>query len=354
MAGHRVLIVAGLLALGLVTAGCVSITGDGEAGTRTAPPKETRPPDGAVRVAPTLTADPTAGGDRLGYISLDERVPFARAVTRSVVAEAEAAGVELIACDAGLTIEGARGCAERLAEAGIVGLISFVGTPAVADEVCATVGGVPTIGVAFPQGECEVAIVRLDQAGSGRLVGDAVGRWVADEWDCRFDAYVSLEDSDAGADAIARMRGMREGFEAHCPIRRRALETLDGAGRVATARARMERTLRDRRGDRIVVVGLNDDAVTGARAAATAAGRADDVIYGGQGADPSARLDIACDPRYIASAAHFPERYGAILVPTLLAALDGEAVDRTIDGPLELVDATTIREHYPDTPDCDV
>jgi ribose transport system substrate-binding protein len=336
---------------GLLVNACVTITTNSDSA---ASPEATTAPTAATSAAPGTSSAPTRepGATRIGYISLDEAVPFARSVSESVRAAAANAGIELIECDSGLTPQGGLECGERLGAAGIDGLINFQAYPEIAADICDATGNVPTIGVAFDQGPCEISRLRLDQAESGRIAGDAMGRFAAARWDCKIDAYVSLEASAAGADATDRMAGYREGFERHCSIPQRADVTLDGADRVATARARFARTLRQRKGARIVVVGLNEDAVQGAMAAAAADGRADDVFYSGQGADPSVREDIACDPQYVASVAHFPERYGELAVPALQQAMAGQEVPAIIDGPMELVSATDIRNHYPEIPAC--
>lgn len=350
------LVVAG----GLLVTACVNVTTDGDGAASPAGPAGASP--GATAVAtrsagsfdPATTAEPTRepGSARIGYISFDEAVPFARSVAESVRAAAATADVELVECDSRLTPQGALDCGELLGAADIDGVISFQAYPAIAAEICEATRGVPTVGIAFEQGPCEVSRVRLDQAESGRIAGDAMGRFASERWDCQIDAYVSLEASAAGADAIDRMGGYREGFERHCRIQPRVDVRLDGADRVATARARFARTLRQTKGGHIVVVGLNEDAVQGAIAAAAAAGRADDVFYSGQGADPSARIVIACDPQYVASVAHFPERYGGLALPVLLDALAGVDVPDLIEGPMELVTAADIRSHYPEIPAC--
>ena len=337
-------------AAGFLVSACVTITTDGDSGASPGPTAASP----AATSLPSTSASPTRepGVARIGYISFGEGVPFARSVSESMRVAAASAGMELIECDSGLTPLGALECGERLGAADLDGLISFQAYPEIAADICDATGDVPTVGIAFEQGPCEVSRVRLDQTASGRVAGEAMGQFAADRWDCKIDGYISLEASAAGADATDRMAGYREGFERHCSIPQRVDVTLDGADRVATARARFARTLRQRKGERLVVVGLNEDAVQGAMAAAAADGRAGDVFYSGQGADPSALDAIACDPQYVASVAHFPERYGEIAVPLLQQALAGDVVPAIIDGPMELVTAADIRTYYPEIPAC--
>jgi ABC-type sugar transport system substrate-binding protein len=296
---------------------------------------------------------PSGGRPVIGYISFGERVPFAREVSRSVREEADRRGVELLACDSGLEPEGVRACAELLGEAGVVGAISFSAFPDLGAEVCEALGGVPVVGVAYDQGPCQVSAVGTDNHASGVLAGEALGRFSRERWDCEIDAWVSLEASAAGALGAERMAGYREGYERHCDIPSASTTVLDGTDRVVTAERQVADLLEDVRGRRIVIVGLNEDAVAGALAAARRAGREGDVWVSGQGADPSARASIACDRHYVASVAHLPERFGEVLVPTMLAAVEGRGVPERVDTPIELVTRDTIRDLYPATPACE-
>jgi ribose transport system substrate-binding protein len=148
------------------------------------------------------------------------------------------------------------------------------------------------------------------------------------------------------------MAGYRAGYQEHCPLPSRTLQ-IDDADRLVTAQTQVARRLAGLQGRRIIVVGLNESAVLGAMAAASAAGRKDEVWYSGQLADASIREHIACDQQYIASVAQFPERYGEQLLPLLVRALDGEVVPDAVEAPLELVTAANVRQLFPDTPPCD-
>ncbi len=262
-----------------------------------------------------------------------------------------AAGLDLVECDPGWTREGVTDCARQLADAGIDGLLSFQPFGDLAAQVCSIVGDVPVVGVVFDQGPCQVSRLRIDQAESGRLAGDAVGRFAAERWDCEVSAYLSLESSDADPEGRVRMAGYRDGYEGHCPLPGRTF-VLDDADRLATAQAQVASRLEGLQGKRIIIVGLNEDAILGAMAAASSAGRADEVWYSGQLADPSIRERIACDDHYIASVAQFPERFGEQVVPLIVGALDGETVPPVVDATLELVTASNVRQLFPDTPAC--
>jgi ribose transport system substrate-binding protein len=301
--------------------------------------------------AATAAASLAPGQRRIGYLSLDERNAFVAAVSASVREAAAAAGVELVACDPGWTRDGVTACARQLADAGIQGALSFQPFSDLVPEVCAALG-VPTVGIVFEQGPCQVSRLRIDQAAAGRLAGEAVGRFAAEAWDCQTSAYLSLESNDADPEGRERMAGYRAGYEEHCPLPERTFQ-LDDADRLVTAQAQVARRLEDLPGKRIVIVGLNEDAILGAMAAASAAGRQDETWYSGQLADAPIRQVIACDDHYIASVAQFPERFGSLLLPVLEAALQGRSVPPIIEAPLELVTADNVRELFPETAACD-
>ena len=341
----------GVLAAGATLAGCVSITRVGDA--TPVPAGDSPVPLTAAATSPAA-ATASARPDRplrIGYISLDDSNAFLRSVDLGVRTAAASVGVDLMECTSGWTREGVLACAERFGDIGIDGLVSFQPHADLATQVCAATGDVPTVGVVFDQGPCQVSQLRIDQAESGRLAGAAVGRFAAERWGCDVSAYLSLESSDADPDGRARMAGYRAGFEEHCPLPAQTI-VLDGADRLATAQTGVSGLLGDIPGRRIVVVGLNEDAIQGAMAAAREAGRERQLWYSGQLADPAIREHIACDGHYIASVAQSPESFGPTLIPLLLDAIEGAEVPGSVDAALELVTAANVRELFPDTPAC--
>jgi len=78
------------------------------------------------------------------------------------------------------------------------------------------------------------------------------------------------------------------------------------------------------RGVPIMVTAINDQAAIGMLRAVKSAGRADDLIVVGSGADESQAL--ATEDRLVASTGAFPERYGNYLIPMALDELAGNTV----------------------------
>lgn len=309
---------------------------------------ETAEPEVAAAAAePTARTEPA-----IGYISLDESQPFVQTISGGLREAAAQAGIELIECDSGWTRPGASACAAELAEAGVSGVVSMQPFPDLNEALCEALGDVPTIGMVYDQGPCQVSLLEIDQAESGRLAGSALGALAANRFDCEVKAYVSLESGVDDEIGGARMDGYREGYQEHCDLPKRTVMLKD-AQHLVTARNQFSGVLDEVKGKPIMVAGVSEDAVLGAMAAAANRGRSNHLWLSGQLADPAIRQTIACDDHYVASVAQFPERFGSSVVPALVAAIGGVPVPPRLLADLELVTAENVRELFPDTPSCD-
>lgn len=311
-------------------------------------PAETDAP--AATDAPT-TAEPAddAGSGVIGFMALGDSVPFSKLVSDSAIREAEAAGVELVFCDSELDAGVALECAQLFAQRDVEVVLNFQVDQASSPEICAAYGDVPTIAIDIVQEPCQVAFMGADNRAAGTLAGAALGQYFSDEFDCEYDAYVSLESSAAGAANEARMGGYRDGFTQHCEIVNERI--LDGADRTDSALEQVTDLLPALPGEKIAVVAINEDGILGAIAAARTLGRDGDLYYSGQGTDPSIWCEVRDNPNYIASVAYFPERYGELLIPAAQQLLAGEAIDGDLLTPHEVITAANIEDIY-DVTDC--
>ena len=292
---------------------------------------------------------PKAGsgaGKKIGLIELGSSVPFSNLVTKSVEKAAKEAGAELVACDSELEGQPALDCAKSFATQGVEGYLNFQQDAELSEAICNAGPQVPVIAIDITQEPCEIAFMGADNEYAGFLAGKAVGEFAKSEWNCEYDAYVSLEEPEAGSVNEERMGGYRKGFQSICPGELKNEKTLN-AGRTDVARTQFTDTLTALPGQgKIVVVAINDDAILGALAAAKTAGRESDVFVSGQGADPSSWCEIAHNPQWIADTAYFPERYGEIGVPYLLEALEGKEIPTKLLVPHELVNSKNIEQVY--------
>ncbi len=295
----------------------------------------------------------SCGGDddsgTVGYISLGDSVPFVKLVSDSIIEQAEAEGVDLVFCDSEIDAAKALECAQLFDTRDVEVVLNFQVDQQSSPEICAAYGDVPTIAIDIVQEPCQVAFMGADNSGAGELAGSALGEFFATEFDCEYDAYVSLESTAAGDANADRMGGYRTGFSQHCPIANERV--LDGADRTDSALEQMTDLLSALPGERIAVVAINEDGILGAIAAARTLGRDGDLYYSGQGTDPSIWCDVRDNPNYIASTAYFPERYGEILIPAAKAILAGEDVDELLFTQHEIITSENIEDIY-DVTDC--
>lgn len=288
----------------------------------------------------------SGSGKKIGLIELGSSVPFSNLVTKSVETAASEAGAELVACDSELEGQPALDCAKSFATQGVEGYLNFQSDAELSEAICKAGPQVPVIAIDIAQEPCEIAFMGADNEYAGFLAGKAVGEFAKNEWNCEYDAYVSLEEPEAGTVNEERMGGYRKGFQSICPGDLKNEKTLN-ASRTDVARTQFTDTLTALPGqEKIIAVAINDDAILGALAAAKTAGRESDVFVSGQGADPSAWCEIAHNPQWIADTAYFPERYGEIGVPYLLEALEGKEIPTKLLVPHELVSSKNIEQVY--------
>ncbi len=296
---------------------------------------------------------PEAGsgeGLKLGFIALGDAVPFSKLVTDGMRKNAEAAGAELVVCDSQLDGQKALDCARSFKTQGVQAYLNFQVDQKLAGAVCSAGPDVPVIAVDIKQEPCQDAFMGAANEYAGYIAGEAVGKFAKQEWNCDYDAYVSLESTAAVDANKARMGGYRQGFQTQCPGELKNERILD-ADRTDPARTKMTDTLTALPGQKkIIVVSINDDGILGALAAAKTAGRSGDIYVSGQGADPSAHCEIKNNPNWIADAGYFPERYGEIGIPYLIRAAKGEDVPKDLLVPHELVTRDNIDQLY--SPDC--
>jgi ribose transport system substrate-binding protein len=289
-------------------------------------------------------------GKTIGYMSLGEYIPFVNLVSQGIAQEIEKSGATYIFCDTNTDPAATLACAQQMKTGGAQGVINFQVNQAQSPEFCAAYDNVPTIAIDIIQPPCEKVFFGANNHEAGRLAGAGIGKYAKDNWNCEYDAYVSLESVGAGAANAARMGGMRDGFKEYCPIINETIRPDDD--RTDKALAGMTQLLPSLPGHRIVVTAINEDGVLGAIGAAATLGRTGDLFYAGQGADQSIWKEVACNPQYISTVAYFPEEYGKTVVPAMIDLLDGKEVSPTLFVKHIAINKDNIREIYPATPAC--
>lgn len=289
-------------------------------------------------------------GLTIGFTQLALGVPFPEALQRGMEAAAKTAGLKLITCDSKLDAAAALDCARQFRTQKVDGLVTFQADAAAAANICAEGPQVPVIAIDIEQQPCQKAFVGAANAYAGEIVGNALGQYFKANFNCEYDAWVSLESLAVGVVNDQRMGGMRDGFKAVCGDIKN-LRTLDtGAGGQAdTAQRQMTDTLTALPGaQRIITVGINEDVITGALAAARAQNRTDNIYIGAQNFDPS-NCQIWTAPHFIATAAYFPEKYALLIIPNIIKAAKGEAINPKILVPHEVITKDNMLKYYPET-----
>jgi len=302
---------------------------------------------GAPASAEFEVVEPGSGaGLKLGYISIGEAIPFAVDLTTSFKEQADIAGAELIVCDSNFDAALAIECARSLATQGVDGYMSSQLNAASSPEVCDAGPDVPVLAIAIPQDPCAVSFMGADDSYAGEIAGTAVGEFFKSNFDCAYDAFVSLESTAVGEPNTLRMQGYSDGFESVCgPITNKRV--VDTAATIDDGRVKFTDVLTALSdAQRIVVVGINDDVILGALSAAEAQGREDAVFVSGQGADATSWCGIRDNAQWIADTAYFPDQWGKIAIPNLIRAVNGETLPPYLYVPHVVVTSDNIEDFY--------
>jgi ribose transport system substrate-binding protein len=308
------------------------------------------PPSGESDAVQFQQAAPGSGkGMKIGLITLDDSVPFSKLVSDSIKKQAKLAGATLVYCDSKGDGATALACARNFKVQGVQGYLNFQSDAKSANAICSAGPTVPVIAIDIAQGSCQTSFMGANNEFAGMLAGKALGTYMKKNFDCKYDAFVSMEEPDAGEVNTARMGGYRKGFETVCgPVKK--LKT-ENAFRIDQARTTFADVLTTLPGaHRIVVAAINDDAIEGALAAAKTAGRAKDLYVSGQGADPSSWCDIKSNTQWVGDTAYFPERYGEIGVPYLIRAIKGQTIPKNLLVPHQIISSGNIGSVY--NPSC--
>ena len=156
-------------------------------------------------------------GKTIGYMSLGEYIPFVDLVSQGIADEIAKSGATYLFCDTNTDPATTLACAQQMKTGGAQGVINFQVNQAQSPEFCAAYDNVPTVAIDIIQPPCEKVFFGANNHEAGRLAGAGIGKYAKDNWNCQYDAYVSLESVGAGAANAARMGGVRDGFKESAP-----------------------------------------------------------------------------------------------------------------------------------------
>lgn len=301
----------------------------------------------------TEGAIPGSGeGFKVGYLSLDESIPFVATVTQNIRDQAEVAGLELFVCGGNVAdVQVNLDCARQFAVQDLDGVISFNLHADSSAAICEAYGNLPTVSIDIHQ-ECETTFFGADNFNAGRAAGIAMAEQMQANEDCQYDQVITLETFAAGEDINgARINGMIDGFESVCgPIPEEKLRREDVGGSVELAIEKIGPIIPTLEpGSTTIFFSLNDDMALGTLSQFRLADRADEIRIAAQGADASSWAEMACNPNWMADTAYFPERYGRSTVPAIIDILNGNEVQNPIFTPAAAITPLNILDVYPQT-----
>ncbi|MGD9316485.1 MAG: substrate-binding domain-containing protein [Anaerolineae bacterium] len=288
---------------------------------------------------------------KIGFANLGENMSFPVDVRRGLEQAAQdVSNIDLILADNQLDGEMALRVADRLITEGVDLVIEY--------QIDEKAGGlimdkfkqanVPVIAVDIPM--VGATYFGVDHYRAGRMAGEALGSWIAEHWGGSFDLLIVLEEQRPGALVATRIQGQLDGLQSIVgEISPARTIRLDSGNTSEISQANMMEAL-ERLPDehRLAVISFNDDAAVGAISAARQAGREEDVVIVGQGADRIARKEIRrLGSRLIGSAAYWPERYGQKLIDVAQAILRGEPVPPAVYNKHIFITQDNIDEYYP-------
>jgi ribose transport system substrate-binding protein len=300
----------------------------------------------------------TAGGKsyrrvrshRIGFASISPAIPFVSEVERGITAEAAKAGLDLHIRHH--QFESARLIAdvEQLLQLNIRLLLCYnpdeYVSHIVADK-CAS-AGVPVIAITFPVPGAR--IFGINNYRAGLAGGEGLGEQIARRWSGGPDKVVVLDIPGSSPAQQARITGMLEGLRKNVPLEPSSIVHLHCDRVVKTAEVAMGETLgRFRQARRMAVLCYNDVNALGALRALQTAGRTQDAAILSQGAVRDVRLQLRSRRGAMwCAVAHFPERFGAGLMPLISRLLRAEDVPATTFTEHVLLTPANVRRYYPE------
>ncbi len=310
----------------------------------------------AVRTVVAQDAScPTAKDSyKIGFANLTEDIEFTKLVREGLVKAAEEAGnVELVLADNKLDGATALANTESFITQGVDGIIHFQTDAAFGNVIMAKAraAGIPVIAIDIPMPGA--VFFGADNYYAGQLAGEALAKWVNENWDGQVDAALMLELPQSGPIPAARMQGMLDAFQENVenPLPEDKIFHLDSKNTQEEAFRVVSDTLPaipDAK--RIVAMTINDGTGIGTVAAAEAAGRGDQIMVVGQNADPSGQAEmIKENSRYLGATAYFPENYGFKMLPALIDILECRPVPPSVYVDHVFISADNLCEYYPDS-----
>lgn len=291
-------------------------------------------------------------GYRIGFGNLTENMLFARQVRRSLERAAkEHENVQLLSLDNELDRQVALENADWFVDQEVDLVIEY--------QIDAQVGniimdkfnraGIPVIAVDIPLPGA--TFFGADNYRAGCIAGEALGRWIENNWQGKLDVLLRLESQRVGPVVSARLQGQQEGLESIIgPLAGDQVISVDSPVIVDIAESAISDLLPQLSSEaHIAIIAINDDAALGALAAFEKAGRLHQLVAVGQNAD---RLGRAALRRsgfpFIGSTRYAAEEYGEQILELALKILNGQAVPPAVYNQHVFISKENVDQYYPE------
>ncbi len=286
---------------------------------------------------------------RVGFASISCTIPFAIEVNQGIVDAAEKARVELMVAyndfDPRRTVRNV----EDFLIAGVDLIIEYNTdehmSHLIADR-CAR-ANVPVVAITFPVPGATT--LGINNYRAGLTGGEGIGQYIADVWQGSLDQIVLLDLLGNSPTQQARMTGMLDGLRKFIKASESEIMHLHASRPKANARQLIRSLLNRQQGARrILILSFNDDNALSALRAVEEAGRSKHALILSQGAVTAVREELRRSGSPLWGAvAHFPERFGAALMPVATRILRGDRVPNSVPVEHVLLTRSNVGQYYP-------
>ena len=286
-----------------------------------------------------------------GFANLQRDIAFCALVEEGILANAEAAGIEVLVTDNLLDGATAMANADSYITRNVDYVIEFQTDAAFGEMIMNKMNmngiGVTAIDIPMPgAGFFGANNPKSGYIGGLHLASAAITKWGPDVGK---DAYLVIGAlPQSGAVVAMRSGGQEAGARAVLPeITHDRVIVYDAKQTLELSFQEMNNVIgRIPEGAPILITAINDQTATGALRAVQGANRGGDSIVVGMGAD---ELDTMMnEPEFIASVGYFPERYGNYLIPMALSNLANNPVDEVVLMNHVMVSPSNICDYYSD------
>ena len=291
------------------------------------------------------------------FANLDRGITFCNKVEGGIKSNADAAGVELVIADNHLDGATALANAESFINRDVDYVIEFQTDANFGATIMQKMDAakIKVTAIDIPMGEATFFGVNNPRAGymGGSYLGQAaIAKWGADK--VKQGYFIEGELPQSGAIPKMRTDAQIAGFLAAVPgFPPDHVLKFDSKNTLEESFAQTNNLIgRIPPGVPVMGTAINDQATTGILRAVKQAGRENDVIVVGLGAD---ELDtLMSEPDFVASVGSFPERYGNYLIPLALSQLAGKPTPPAVLVHHLMITKANIHDYYPDRNSADV